>query len=363
MGAHRSLGIRALLRGALIVASIGLALHLVLPQIPGLERSGRLLANASPVVVALAFAAEVLSELCYARLLQSCVSGTRLTAAGRTVARRTPNLWFFLRLTFAGYGAAHVLPGGGAAASAIDYRALRARGYETAHVARTLTVVAALVYSALGLLFAFSLVYLLVDRKLSGWSTAGAVALLILPLIVALLAYAARKSRWSADGALGALTNGVPRLLRRGHDRREARARLRRLLGGIAGEYRALRAELHSAPRRAARLFSLAVGFWAFDALCMVLVFAALGVQANLLSLLVAYGVATVAGTLPFTPGGIGVFETTMLAALALLGAGSGAAIAILGYRLFNFWMPIPLAAILYPTLGYGSRRTDRGLE
>jgi uncharacterized membrane protein YbhN (UPF0104 family) len=57
--------------------------------------------------------------------------------------------------------------------------------------------------------------------------------------------------------------------------------------------------------------------------------------------------------------GGIGVFETTMLATLALLGVGSEAATFVLGYRLFNFWLPIPLAAVVYPTLRSNGR--DRG--
>jgi uncharacterized protein (TIRG00374 family) len=109
---------------------------------------------------------------------------------------------------------------------------------------------------------------------------------------------------------------------------------------------------LRKDPRRAARLLALAFGFWAFDALCLVLMFRALGVPADPVSLLVAYGTATVAGSLPLTPGGIGVFEATMLAILALLGVGADAVIAVLGYRLFNFWLPIPLAAVLYPTLG-----------
>jgi glycosyltransferase 2 family protein len=50
-----------------------------------------------------------------------------------------------------------------------------------------------------------------------------------------------------------------------------------------------------------------------------------------------------------------------MLATLALLGVGSEAAIPILGYRLFNFWLPIPLAAIFYPTLRRAGR--DRALR
>ena len=38
---------RRVVRGALLVGSIGLALHLVLPQIPGIERSLRLVAGTS----------------------------------------------------------------------------------------------------------------------------------------------------------------------------------------------------------------------------------------------------------------------------------------------------------------------------
>jgi uncharacterized protein (TIRG00374 family) len=107
----------------------------------------------------------------------------------------------------------------------------------------------------------------------------------------------------------------------------------------------------------APKLAALALGYWAFDVLCLILVFAALGVAADPLILLVAYGVATTIATIPLTPGGIGVFETVMLATLALLGVGSDAAIPILGYRLFNFWLPIPLAAIFYPTLRRAGRR------
>ena len=45
-----------------------------------------------------------------------------------------------------------------------------------------------------------------------------------------------------------------------------------------------------------------------------------------------------------------------MLATLARLGVGSEAVIPILGYRLFNFWLPMPLAVVFYPTLGWAGR-------
>lgn len=335
-----------LLRGVLFVASVGLALHLILPQIPGIERLARLLTGVSHVLVAAALAAEIMSDLCYARLLQGFVSGLR-----RAGVRRPPNLWFFLRLTVTGYGAAHVLPGGGATASAIDYRALRSRGYDAASVARTLVAVAAFVYASLGLIFTGGLVYLLANHDLSAPSAVGVVALLSLPLLLLVVVYVSGKSPEPLEKLLGRTLYGVVRVFHREYVLPAAQARVHGLVGTLADEYRAVRVELQQDPRRAARLFSLAFGFWAFDALCLILVFQAVGVRASVVPLLVAYGVATVAGSLPLTPGGIGVFETTMLATLALLGVGSEAAIPILGYRLFNFWLPILLAGIFYPTL------------
>ena len=64
---------RKALSGALLVASIGLTLHLVFPQIPGLERSLRLIIGSSHLLVGAAFVAELGSELCYAELLGQSV--------------------------------------------------------------------------------------------------------------------------------------------------------------------------------------------------------------------------------------------------------------------------------------------------
>ena len=105
---------RRAVRSVLLVASIGLALHLVLPQIPGLERSLRLIVGTSHLLVGAAFAAEVLSELCYAELLGRSVGKlVRPRFSSRVGRRRGIERWFMLRLTVTGYGAAHVFPGGG----------------------------------------------------------------------------------------------------------------------------------------------------------------------------------------------------------------------------------------------------------
>jgi uncharacterized membrane protein YbhN (UPF0104 family) len=47
----------------------------------------------------------------------------------------------------------------------------------------------------------------------------------------------------------------------------------------------------------------LALGYWTFDVLCLILMFDALGVVADPFILLVAYGVATTIAAVPLTPG------------------------------------------------------------
>jgi uncharacterized protein (TIRG00374 family) len=345
------------LRGVLLVASIGLALHLVLPQIPGLERSLRLIVGTSHLLVGAAFVAEVSSELCYAELLGRSV-GTiaRPRYSSRVGRHRGIERWFMLRLTVTGYGAAHVFPGGGAVATTMTYRVLRQRGLDPEKVGLALAAVSVLVYGALGVLLAGSLAYMLLMGDLGPVSKTSSFLLLVLTLGGALFAYATYREPTLAKNLARSAVRLIGRSLpgsRSVLDRAERRSA--EFVSRLGEEFRAAHRHMTGRPRAVLMLSALGFGYWAFDALCLILVFEAIGVPASPLVLLVAYGVATSIATIPLTPGGIGIFETTMLATLVLLGVGSEAAIPILGYRLFNFWLPIPLAAIFYPTLRYGA--------
>lgn len=340
---------RKLWRTALLVGSIGLALHLLLPQIPGIERSLRLVAETSHALVGAAFLAELASELCYAELLGRSVGA--FSATTPSPAPRSPGRWFMLRLTLTGYGAAHVLPGGGAAAATVTYGALRRRGFDRGRVALALATVSVLVYGALGTLFSASLVYLLLRGDLGPAKTAASIFFLTLTLCAALGAYLAYRRPTLAKNTAKVAARLAGRLPLGGETRRRAETWSVRLVSRVGEELREARRQLISRSAEAPKLSALALGYWASDALCLILMFAALKVAADPLILLVAYGVATALAAIPLTPGGIGVFEATMLATLALLGVGPEAAIPVLGYRLFNFWMPIPLAAAFYPTL------------
>jgi glycosyltransferase 2 family protein len=344
--------VRRLVRGALLVGSIGLALHLLLPQIPGIERSLRLVAGTSHPLVAAAFLAELASELCYAELLRRSL--------GATNARR-PRRWLMLRLTVTGYGAAHVLPGGGAAAAAVTYRALKRKGFNSERVGLALAAVSVLVYGALGVLFSGSLIYMLLGGDLGPAETAASAFFLALTWGLALGAYAAYRRPTLARNVAEREARLVERLLGSEGLRRLATTWAVGLVSQLGEELRAAHRHLSGRSAEMPRLAVLALGYWAFDALCLILMFAALGVAANPFVLLMAYGVATALAAIPLTPGGIGVFETTMLATLALLGVGPEATIPILGYRLFNFWLPIPLAAAFYPTLRHAGQDHSLG--
>jgi glycosyltransferase 2 family protein len=236
---------------------------------------------------------------------------------------------------------------------------LGAKGCDPESVGLALPAVSVLVYGALGMLFSGSLIYMLLDGDLGPVSTAASIFFRTLTLSVTMVAYAAyrRPTFAKSVAARGARLTG--RLLSGEGLRQRARTWSARLISRLGEELRAARRQLAAQPTEAPKLAALALGYWAFDALCLILMFDALGVVADPLFLLVAYCVATTIAAIPLTPGGIGIFEVTMLATLALLGVGSEAAIPILGCRLFNFWLPIPLAAVFYPTLR--SNGLDRG--
>jgi hypothetical protein len=91
---------------------------------------------------------------------------------------------------------------------------------------------------------------------------------------------------------------------------------------------------------------------WLFDAASLWAFLAAYGHITRPIDLFVAYGVANVLAAVPLTPGGLGIVEA--VAATSLIGFGVPAAIAWLGvisWRLFNFWLPIPVGAGAYLSL------------
>ena len=352
------------MRSVLYLASVGLALHLILPQIPGIERSLVLISESSVPLIAAAFLAIFASQMCYAELLGRSTGAAAGIVPSTKRRRMGLGRWFMLRLTLAEHGAARVLPGGGSSAAAVTYTGLRSRGLKPTRIGLAVATISLLVYGTLGVIFLGSLLYLTLDNALGRATTTGALVVFVLTLCLMLLGYLAYLRPLAAKRLMAGLFYALGRMFRRrSWSRKRTEVWAARIVVNLKLEVRALREQLIGHPLAAIRLGALALGYWGFDALCLLIIFLAFGVGVDPIHLLVAFGVATTFGSLPLTPGGLGVFEATMLGTLTLLGVGYEAAIPVLGYRLFNFWLPIPLALILYPTLHIGASKYAREEE
>ncbi len=89
---------------------------------------------------------------------------------------------------------------------------------------------------------------------------------------------------------------------------------------------------------------ALAVLNWLADCACLLASFWALGVTVPWQGLLIAYGGAALASSLPITPGGLGVVEGGIALTLVAYGSSMKAALATaLLYRVLSFWVMVPL--------------------
>ncbi len=91
----------------------------------------------------------------------------------------------------------------------------------------------------------------------------------------------------------------------------------------------------------------LSAGRWVLDYLTLLAALTAVHASPRPSTVLLAFCAAQFLGTLPLTPGGLGFVEAGLTGTLALAGVPAGAAVvATLGYRLVSFWLPIPAGAV-----------------
>jgi len=103
-----------------------------------------------------------------------------------------------------------------------------------------------------------------------------------------------------------------------------------------------------------------AAGRWVLDYLTLLAALTAIHAESRASTVLLAFCAAQFLGTLPLTPGGLGFVEAGLTGTLALAGVPAGeAVVATLAYRLVSFWLPIPaggLAALVHRRY-YGSEK------
>lgn len=126
--------------------------------------------------------------------------------------------------------------------------------------------------------------------------------------------------------------------------------RLQRLLSGLSSRLTAVRA----APGAWADALAMGLANWLLDAAVLVAVLQALAIHVPWHAILVIYGMTQVAGSLPVTPGGLGVVEGSLAGLLAAYGIGGGQALAaVMAYRLVSFWLMVPAGWLVWLRLSF----------
>jgi uncharacterized protein (TIRG00374 family) len=91
---------------------------------------------------------------------------------------------------------------------------------------------------------------------------------------------------------------------------------------------------------------------WLLDAAVLWTFLAAYGERVHPIAVLIAYCAANLAAVVPLTPGGIGLVEGIAVSSLIGFGVdGQVALLAVLSWRLLQFWAPVPLAGLCYLSL------------
>jgi putative heme transporter len=261
-----------------------------------------------------------------------------MCALQRLVLQRPP--WFpAVTSQLAGAAFSKVVPGGAAAAAALQAQMLAQAGVPAATIGTGLTAGALLLLAALAGLPLLALPAVLLGQHIpDGLLQAAAIGLtvfLILFAVGALLLFNDPVLRALAR-ALGALQ----RLLRR------RPATVAERTARVFAERDLLRHQLGGAWPQA---MATAAGRWIFDFLCLYSALLAVGSRPPLYVALLAYSAAQLLGQLPLTPGGLGVVEAGLTGTLALAGvAAAPAALAVLAYRLVAYWLPLPVGLVAW---------------
>ncbi len=307
----------------LLVAFV--SLYFLWPSVGEVFNQWRSLSRLKPQWVAIALGVEALSFVSVWELQRIALQTKR---------------WFPVATSqLAGNAFGRIIPGGVAAAGALQYRMLVRAGIPGARIASSLTAVSALLLGAVLALPLLSLPAIVGGTPVaSGLANA---AYLGAAVFVLMLAGGAAVFVW--DRPLAVVGNGIERVL-------NATLRRKAPVTGLADRLLEERDILRSAfGRRWEGAVLAAAGKSIFDYLALVACLRAVGAEPNPSLVLLAYVAGALLGMLPFTPGGLGFVEAGLVGLLILAGVGAtAAAVATLAYRLVSFWLPIPVGGAGY---------------
>jgi uncharacterized protein (TIRG00374 family) len=321
--------VKPLRRGIVIFALLLIVEYLVVPELVGASKDLSLLGRVNGAWLAGGLILEGLSLFCYGLLTQALLPP----------GAHNPGLSRLFRIDLAAAAVAHVIPAGTLGSAGIGYRLFTAEGIKGRDAAVMMATKGLGSTVMLNVLLWLSLV---ISIPLAGFhpiyvtvAITGAVVL----LAIGTLAFGITRRSKRASRILYAVGDRIPGLT---GDRLEQAIRdAGNSLSALGRDRRTLVMSLTWAALN-----------WLLDAGSLWCFVAAFGQFVNPVELFAAYGIANVAGVLPVTPAGLGVVDS--VAPLLLVSFGitrSVATLGVLGWRLVNFWLPIPAGAAAYVSL------------
>ena len=321
--------LKPLRRGILLFVVVLIIEYLVVPELVSASKDLNLLGQVNPAWLVAGLILEGLSLFCYGLLTQAMLPP----------GARNPGLSRLFRIDLAAAAIAHVIPAGTLGSAGIGYRLFTDEGIKGNDAAVMMATKGLGSTVVLNVLLWLSLV---ISIPLAGFHpiyVTVAIIGAVLLLAIAALFVGITKGTKRASRILHAVGDRVPGLS--GDRLEQAVLDTAIKLSALARDRRTLVMSLTWASLN-----------WLLDAASLWCFVAAFGKFVNPVELFAAYGIANVAGALPVTPGGLGVVDS--IAPLLLISFGvtrSVATLGVLGWRLVNFWLPIPAGAIAYVSL------------
>jgi uncharacterized protein (TIRG00374 family) len=316
-------------------------LYGLLPRLAGLSKAAAALRHTRPGFVVAGVVAEAVSLVAYILFFRRVLRAVGAPLPFRTVAR----------VTMAAFLLSHVSPWGSATGTLLNVDALREEGVDPATTAEAVALTTLLSSLALVALLLAGLGSTLGKHSLPSAYLASAVLGVVL-IMGGLAGALAAAYHPSVAEEVGRRVGRLARRVRSSLDSERVASGARRL---------ATLARSVLSGRPFVESIALALGDLLTDSLALYCFFLAVGYRPNAGAVLVAYGAANILSAIPITPGGLGVVEVTLVAVSIAFGAPRHIAIlTVLGYRLVNFWLPLPIGAAAYVIQRVRSRSSAR---
>jgi uncharacterized protein (TIRG00374 family) len=238
----------------------------------------------------------------------------------------------------AGNAASCVLPGGSATGSVIQASMLVRAGQPGATVAGALGTIGLLTTGMLLALPLLTVPAVIISPPAARQLQLGLVVSVVVAVVLVALGLALLRSR-RLIGLVGSAAGQLLHLVRRRLAAAEVRARVVAQRDAVAAAFAGH--WLHA--------LAAAAGNRMFDYAALVASVHAVGGQARPSMVLLAYVLSLALALVPVTPGGLGFVEAGLTSILVLAGVSTDAAVlAVLLYRTFQFWLPIPIGALAW---------------